>query len=310
MDACGPMYMYFALQYGGECYCDFDLAHATKYGPGECGKTGGSWCNFIYERLPAESEVSFDSLSFEAVGGFVQSLATGKERAFRIQKHDKKMYIEQCAEACGEYTYFSLQDGGADGKGLCSCENEQSRVGMFGQKIDCPKIGGKECHFVYKQLNASTSEDDGFTMVVGDKTKTCDSLGQDGEKWMYRCWFQKGTEFQMRPYISEIELTETGEIKIVMNETFTEETSMEEPPEKTLEEINRQIEEEKKSKSEAELNRGLIEHLNWRQKPQYRTVEKVKSLNGINVTYTVEEEYFVVDGKEMNGPDYFKWISQ
>jgi hypothetical protein len=62
-------------------------------------------------------------------------------------------------------------------------------------------------------------------------------------------------------------------------------------------------------KTEAELNNGLIEKKNWRQTPQYRTVSKVKSLNGLNVTYEVEEEYFVVDGKEMSSSEYFKWIS-
>ena len=46
-----PKYKYFALQAGGECFCDNDLDHATKYGEHSpaCSKNGGPWCNYIYE---------------------------------------------------------------------------------------------------------------------------------------------------------------------------------------------------------------------------------------------------------------------
>lgn len=43
-----PEYKYFALQDDGWCCCDNDLTHATKYGKSTCGKTGGSFCNYIY----------------------------------------------------------------------------------------------------------------------------------------------------------------------------------------------------------------------------------------------------------------------
>jgi hypothetical protein len=52
MNECGPQYKYFSLQYNGQCFCENDLDHATKYGKAECGKEGGTWCNFIYEQLP------------------------------------------------------------------------------------------------------------------------------------------------------------------------------------------------------------------------------------------------------------------
>jgi hypothetical protein len=56
MDACGPMYPYFALQNNGWCSCDDDLDHATKYGKADCGKMGGGWCNYLYEALPQVPE--------------------------------------------------------------------------------------------------------------------------------------------------------------------------------------------------------------------------------------------------------------
>ena len=41
----------FALQYGGVCFCYYDLAHATEYGPAfpGCGVDGGAWCNYIMQ---------------------------------------------------------------------------------------------------------------------------------------------------------------------------------------------------------------------------------------------------------------------
>ena len=49
-----PGYKYIALQNGrsettGWCSCDNSLEHATKYGPSNCGPSGGSMCNYIYE---------------------------------------------------------------------------------------------------------------------------------------------------------------------------------------------------------------------------------------------------------------------
>ena len=46
--ACKDDYKYFAVQNGGECFCDNDFDHATRDGPDNCGYNGGSWCNFIY----------------------------------------------------------------------------------------------------------------------------------------------------------------------------------------------------------------------------------------------------------------------
>ena len=43
---------FFALQYNGECFCGDDEKRAKKYGPGNCGKTGGSWCQNIWQRVP------------------------------------------------------------------------------------------------------------------------------------------------------------------------------------------------------------------------------------------------------------------
>ena len=43
-------YKYFALQHNGWCCADNDLNHARKYGGSNCGKLGGSWCNYIYEK--------------------------------------------------------------------------------------------------------------------------------------------------------------------------------------------------------------------------------------------------------------------
>ena len=41
-------FTYFSIQFGGQCFCDNDLRHATRDGPGDCGPNGGSWCNYIY----------------------------------------------------------------------------------------------------------------------------------------------------------------------------------------------------------------------------------------------------------------------
>jgi hypothetical protein len=79
-------------------------------------------------------------------------------------------------------------------------------------------------------VNGSESEDD-YTLVKGDSSKPCEFIGMDNEKWLYRCWFSKGTQFEIRPYISEMELTNLGEIKIAQNET---ESSKKEPETLTL----------------------------------------------------------------------------
>jgi hypothetical protein len=66
-------------------------------------------------------------------------LKVGAERSFRAgpeMKGDKKS-IDQCASICSDYTYFALQ-AGENGRGFCSCENDASRIGMFGKKDDCP----------------------------------------------------------------------------------------------------------------------------------------------------------------------------
>ena len=51
-----PTSKYIALQDGngqtGWCSCDNDWNHVTKYGPKQCGKTGGPWCNSVYEVEP------------------------------------------------------------------------------------------------------------------------------------------------------------------------------------------------------------------------------------------------------------------
>jgi hypothetical protein len=43
-------FKYFGLEGNGQCWCDNDLAHSTKHGPGGCGKMGGDWCMYIYEQ--------------------------------------------------------------------------------------------------------------------------------------------------------------------------------------------------------------------------------------------------------------------
>ena len=45
----GISYKYFALQDNGWCCCDNDWKEVTKYGKKSCGKTGGGWCNYVYE---------------------------------------------------------------------------------------------------------------------------------------------------------------------------------------------------------------------------------------------------------------------
>jgi hypothetical protein len=57
------------------------------------------------------------------------------------------------------------------------------------------------------------------------------------------------------------------------------------------------------------LKSGLIEKRGWRQSPKYETVEKTKLVNGVNVTYQIEEEYFMVNGEKKTGKEYFEWIS-
>ena len=55
-----PQYKYIGLQNGngktGWCCCDNSFNHATKYGKSNCGKTGGPWCNYIYEKVPKKKK--------------------------------------------------------------------------------------------------------------------------------------------------------------------------------------------------------------------------------------------------------------
>lgn len=71
-------YKYFALQHGdattGWCSADNDLKHATKYGTStSCdrgpkgirggGKSGGPWCNYIYENIGRKKPINISSSS-------------------------------------------------------------------------------------------------------------------------------------------------------------------------------------------------------------------------------------------------------
>ena len=48
-------YTYFGLQDGSnnrsQCFCSDSWASTTQYGPDDCGKDGGPWCNYVYENV-------------------------------------------------------------------------------------------------------------------------------------------------------------------------------------------------------------------------------------------------------------------
>jgi len=93
-------YRYFSLQDNGQCFCENDWNHATKYGRDSCGKMGASRCNYIYENVSRDNNVlasqSLISMSYFSSG------------FYRIYQGDGSIWKTSYASSPNQ---SSIQDG-------------------------------------------------------------------------------------------------------------------------------------------------------------------------------------------------------
>jgi hypothetical protein len=99
------------------------------------------------------------------------------------------------------------------------------------------------------------------------------------------------------PFESSYELDTMGNPKAEVTEDFAEPETIEEIKEEKMEII--------KLKTPDESKRSMIEKKEWRQKAQTHMVTKTKKVNGKDVEYMIEEEFYVVNGHEMTSKEYF-----
>ena len=99
------------------------------YGTATCGKTGGGWCNYVYETTPYINIGSYKDTS---------------TRALRWGPQAYGYTAAQCVAACPDYRYAALQNG--DGTtGWCSCDDDLSNATKYGTST-CGLTGGGWCN--------------------------------------------------------------------------------------------------------------------------------------------------------------------
>jgi len=131
LDTCSAAckaYKYFALQHGGWCCCDWDIAHATRYGEGggcPASKMGAAARNDLFLNNKMLSSYS----TYEHIGCYKD---TGN-RALRHGPHKFGYTPDTCSTACKDYKYFALQAGG-----WCCCEDDYDHATRYGEGGGCP----------------------------------------------------------------------------------------------------------------------------------------------------------------------------
>ena len=116
-------FVYFGLEAGNECYCDNDFIDTSKYHPRNCGDMGGGWCIKVYKYTSTRAYFLSDlKQGYQAIGSFKGALRFGP-KAYGFS-------IESCRDACPEYKYFSLQNGGQ-----CFCDNDIAHAIKYGDAV-------------------------------------------------------------------------------------------------------------------------------------------------------------------------------
>lgn len=81
------------------------------------------------------------------------SYKDGGRRAMNVSI-DGGEYIHNeisCSRSCKKYTFFGLQNGGANGPSQCFCSDSWDETTMYGEG-DCGRHGGPWCNYVYENM--------------------------------------------------------------------------------------------------------------------------------------------------------------
>ena len=92
MNAC-KSHKFFALQDKSWCSCGNDWDKVIQYGDSECGKTGGAWCNYVYQNNKVQKA------SYLPIGSYRDT----SNRALRNGPHRYGYDAEKCRNDCKEY---------------------------------------------------------------------------------------------------------------------------------------------------------------------------------------------------------------
>jgi len=129
-DACGS-YSHFALQNNGWCVCANDYSTESQYSQvpdNQCGNScagessgrcGAGWRNAVYSVTPRADP--------DYVGCFIDDRNRDLQDGPRAYGYTSP----SCAEACGSYSFFALQNNG-----WCVCGNAHSTESQYSQVDD------------------------------------------------------------------------------------------------------------------------------------------------------------------------------
>jgi len=143
-------YDYFALQNGGWCVCGNEYSTEAKYsqvGDGDCGAVcageagmspsrfcGGAWRNAIYGTKDPEPAAPPPAAPAAPAMKYIGCFKDDGNRDLQEGPMNYGYTSESCKQACSNYDYFALQNGG-----WCVCGNEYSTEAQYSQ------VGDGEC---------------------------------------------------------------------------------------------------------------------------------------------------------------------
>ena len=190
-----PNNKYFALQYGGECFCSNDYNKMTQYGKHLSGcnpkNSRVGWCNYVYENIISSPTGHVNPASPVVQIKDVNILGSFKDNRSRamIRSSDRRSNHTQqsCKAACPNNKYFALQYGGE-----CFCSNDYNKMTQYGKHLSgCnpkdSKVGW--CNYVYENIISSPTDpvNAASCLIKENKTISFDQL----EKAVAKYYTQK-----------------------------------------------------------------------------------------------------------------------
>eukprot|EP01083_Nonionella_stella_P082788 228646_1 len=192
-------YKYFALEARGWCSCDNDWSHVTMYGSARCAKTGGDWCNYVYENMEynqSQMDVGQKAFNdaFKASGTFIirrdcpQCITSHQlvyyKRITNPLSFDAYTHMKVWTSTNNELgtdfnLYNSLEDALDDVNAWTYCNYDDPNVAAFRdcgalqrvhhQLCSVDAYGGKQCLFsVYVPQHSSNNNTVNITCAAVD----------------------------------------------------------------------------------------------------------------------------------------------
>eukprot|EP01084_Bolivina_argentea_P122248 216647_1 len=127
-------YNYFSIQFGTQCFCDNSYDDATQYGKSTARNdgVGGSWANDLYRKV-----------RWSHIGCYQDDETRALDDVYITGQYS----VSQCAIACINYNYFSMQFGTQ-----CFCENSYEDAIRYNTSTLCNNgVGGSWANDLYKQ---------------------------------------------------------------------------------------------------------------------------------------------------------------